>query len=218
MRGIYLVTDAALCGERGVTEVVRAAVAGGVSTVQIREKSAGLGDQLRLVEQVAAAIDGRALLVVNDRLDVVLQARRRGLPVDGVHLGQDDDTVERARAELGPDAIIGLTAHTPEQFLTAEILPPGTVDYLGVGAIHATATKPDHPPALGVEGFRRLAASTPFPCVAIGGIQVDHISALHQAGAAGAAVVSAICAADDPEAVARHMAEAWRASREVPTA
>lgn len=207
--GVYVITDRRLCGPRSVTETVRAAVRGGAGIIQFREKRAGLDEQLRQVEQLAQAIDGHARLVVNDRLDVVVGARRRGIPVDGVHLGQDDEAALAAREALGADAIVGLTADTPAQLAEVARLPAGMVDYLGVGVIRPTATKPDHPPALGIEGFALLAASTPLPCVAIGGIVLADVAPLKRAGAAGVAVVSEVCAADDPEAATRTLVNAW---------
>src|SRR5690625_2987342 len=110
--GIYLVTDPDLCAPRGVPATVAAAVAGGVHTVQLRDKEADVDTHLHQITHLAEVIDGRANLLVNDRLDVVVAARRRGLPVDGVHLGQLDATAVAARDELGPEAIVGLTAHT----------------------------------------------------------------------------------------------------------
>lgn len=207
--GIYLVTDRALCGSRGVAETVRAAVDGGVRAVQLRDKDADVDAHLRELERLAEVIQGRALLLVDDRLDAATAARERGLPVDGVHLGQGDVGVQRARTALGPDAVIGLTANTQAHLASAARLPEGTVDYLGIGVIHPTTTKPDHPPALGHDGFRRLAAVAPVPAVAIGGIAVDDVTRLRDDGAAGVAVVSAICAADDPEATARRFVRAW---------
>ncbi|MEV7633664.1 bifunctional hydroxymethylpyrimidine kinase/phosphomethylpyrimidine kinase [Microbacterium sp. NPDC089318] len=201
----YLVTDPDLCGDRGVIETVRDAVAGGVTVVQLRDKDAS---DASIVEQLIAlseVIAGRALLVVDDRVHAALEARRRGARVDGVHVGQSDIQVADARRLLGPDALIGLTANTAAHLDVVRALPAGTVDYIGVGVISPTATKPDHPPALGVEGFRALAADSPVPAVAIGGIGVDDIAPLREAGAAGVAVVSAICAADD----------AWRAAHEI---
>lgn len=213
---VYLVTDPALCGERGIAAVVREAVAGGVRIVQLRDKAAS--DE-EIVEQLAAlseAIANRAALVVNDRLDAAIEARRRGIRVDGVHLGQGDASVLRARQLLGPDALIGLTANTLEHVEAVRALPPGTVDHLGVGVIRPTSTKPDHPPALGVDGFRAIAAASPVPCVAIGGVGIDDIDALRDAGAAGVAVVSALCAAEDPREAARALRRRWRGASHVP--
>lgn len=208
--GIYFVTDRALCGSRGVVETVRLAVEGGVRTVQLRDKHSSFDEQVRQVEALATAIDGRARLLVNDRLDAALGAIERGIPVDGVHLGQGDDSVLRAREALGPDALIGLTANTDAHRDAAGRLPEGTVDYLGVGVIRPTSTKPDHPEPLGLEGFARFAAASPLPCVAIGGVVADDIAPLRQMGAAGVAVVSMLCAADDPEATAQELRELWQ--------
>ncbi|WP_309129114.1 bifunctional hydroxymethylpyrimidine kinase/phosphomethylpyrimidine kinase [Microbacterium sp.] len=212
---LYLVTDTALCGARGVVRTVREAVDGGVTTVQLREKHTTEAETVDLLLALSQAIDGRATLVVNDRIDAAVEARRRGARVDGVHLGQSDASVERARALLGGDALIGLTANTPEHLDAVRALPPGTVDYVGIGVIRPTATKPDHPPALGIDGFAALAASAPVPAVAIGGVGIDHVVALRDAGAAGIAVVSALCSAVDPRAEAGAFRRAWL-SRRIP--
>jgi thiamine-phosphate diphosphorylase len=207
--GVYLVTDAALCAERGVVRTVELAVAGGARIVQLREKHADLAAHVDLLERLARVIDGRALLVVNDRVDAALAARERGIRVDGVHLGQDDGDVRRARDVLGPEVIIGLSTSTSAHLDAVAALPEGTVDHVGIGAIRATATKADHPPALGVEGFALLAAASPVPAVAIGGITAADLPALRRAGAAGCAVVSAICAADDPLRATLELSAAW---------
>lgn len=213
---LYLVTDAALCGERGVAVTVEAAVAGGATIVQLRDKHASDEELLTLLGRLDEAISGRVPLVVNDRLELVLRARAAGLRVDGVHLGQGDATVLRARAELGPDAIVGLTANTPAHLAAVAALPAGTVDYLGVGVLRPTSTKPDHPPALGIAGFAGLQAAArdavgaPVPCVAIGGVRVEDAAPLRAVGAAGLAIVSAICAAPDARRAAADFAAAWR--------
>lgn len=208
---LYLVTDAALCGDRGVVETVRRAVDGGVRIVQLRDKAATDAETVDQLIALSEAIDGRALLVVNDRLDAVVAARARGARVDGVHLGQGDASVLRAREALGPDALIGLTANTRAHLDVVGALPAGTVDYLGVGVIRPTATKPDHPAPLGVEGFREFAANSPLPCVAIGGVDIDDTEALRDAGAVGLAVVSALCGAKDPAVAAGEFRRRWLA-------
>lgn len=206
---LYLVTDAALCGDRGVVETVRRAVDGGVRIVQLRDKDATDAETVDQLVALSQAIDGRALLVVNDRLDAAVAARERGARVDGVHLGQGDASVLRARKVLGPEALIGLTANSSAHLDAVDALPSGTVDYLGVGVIRPTTTKPDHPAPLGVEGFRGLVSRSALPCVAIGGVGVDDTEALREAGAAGLAVVSALCAADDPATTARQFRRRW---------
>ncbi len=206
---LYLVTDRTLCGDRGVAAVVDEAVAGGVRIVQLRDKDADDAAIVAQLAELSAVIAGRALLLVDDRLEALLEARRRGARVDGIHVGQSDVSVAVARSLLGPDAIIGLTANTSAHLDAVRALPEGTVDYLGVGVIHPTTTKPDHPPALGVRGFADVAAASPLPCVAIGGVGPDDVAPLRQAGAAGVAVVSAVCAAPDPRMAARELLRAW---------
>jgi thiamine-phosphate pyrophosphorylase len=207
--GIYLVTDTALCGDRGVVETVRGAVAAGVRTVQVRDKGSSAAELYALVRAVADAVGARAAVLVNDRVDVYLAARSAGAAVQGVHLGQGDLPVEQARELVGPTAIVGLSASSDEHLRRLGRLPPNTVDYLGVGAIHPTTTKSDHPPALGVDGFAAFAAQAPLPCVAIGGVSLADIAPLRRAGAAAAAVVSAVCAAADARSSARSLVAAW---------
>ncbi|MBO0982423.1 thiamine phosphate synthase [Rathayibacter sp. SD072] len=206
---LYLVTDTRQCGARGVPAVVSAAVLGGVRTVQIRDHDASAAELLALVLAVADVLDERTTLVVDDRVDVALAARLAGARVHGVHLGQSDLPVLAARQLLGPDAVLGLTANTPAHLEAVHALPAGTVDYLGVGVIRPTATKPDHPVPLGIDGFADLAAATPLPCVAIGGVGLHDAAALRAAGAAGLAVVSAICTAEDPAAAAAALRAEW---------
>jgi hydroxymethylpyrimidine kinase/phosphomethylpyrimidine kinase/thiamine-phosphate diphosphorylase len=213
---VYLVTDAALCGDRGVAAVVREAVAGGVRMVQLRDKTASDAEIIEQLAVLSEITEGRATLVVNDRLDAAIEARRRGVRVDGVHLGQADASVIRAREALGPGAVIGLTVNTHDHLDALRALPLGTVDHIGVGVIRPTSTKPDHPPVLGIDGFRDIAAASPVPCVAIGGVGIDDVDALRDAGAAGIAVVSALCAAEDPREMARALRRRWHGISRVP--
>lgn len=205
---LHLVTDHRM-PFADVVEIVDAAAASGASIVQFRDKDASGRDLFERVTALADVIAGRAVFVVDDRVDVALAARAAGARVDGVHLGQSDLPVIAARRLLGPDALIGWTANTPAHLAAAAALPAGTVDYLGVGVIRATTTKPDHPRPLGVGGFAELVASTPLPCVAIGGIEVGDVAPLRRAGAAGVAVVSAVSGAEDPASATRALREAW---------
>lgn len=209
--GIYLVTDTALCGPRGVIDTVRAAVAGGVETIQVREKEASAADFYALVLAVAEAAGHRATVLVDDRVDIYLAARAARAAVHGVHVGQNDLPADLVRTLVGPDAVVGLTANTSEHLDALAALPPGTVDYLGAGVIRPTRTKPDHPEPLGVSGFAAFSARAPLPVVAIGGILREDIGALRAAGATGAAVVSAICGAADPQQAAVALVGAWNA-------
>jgi thiamine-phosphate pyrophosphorylase len=199
--GLYLVTDAAMCAQRGVPETVRAAVDGGVTAVQVRDPHAS-GRQLHdLVLRVREALAGTdVVLLVNDRLDVALAAG-----ADGVHLGQSDVPVESARRIAGPDLLIGWSVSSAAELAIANTFPSGTVDYLGVGPVLRTPTKPDAAPAIGIDGLRALVAATAVPAVAIGGIRADNAAAIADTGVTGICVVSEICAAEDPKAAAARL-------------
>ncbi|MDF2443391.1 MAG: thiamine-phosphate pyrophosphorylase [Subtercola sp.] len=206
---VYFVTDEQLCGPRGVLETTRRVVAGGATAVQLRAKDAPAAHTFELLLRLAEVCSGRATLIVNDRVDVFLAARAAGAEVGGVHVGQDDLPIALVRELVGPQAVVGLTANTPAHLAAATALPPGTVDYLGVGVIRPTSTKADHPEALGTTGFADFAAMSVLPCVAIGGIRLEDVAALRRAGGTGVAVVSALCAAPDPERAARAFREEW---------
>lgn len=205
----YLVTDPTLSGARGVLGVIEAAVVGGVSIVQLRDKTASTRELYALLLAASEITAGRCTLVIDDRVDVYLAARAAGAVVDGVHVGQSDLPAHTVRSLIGPGAVLGLTANRPAHLDDVHALAPGTVDYLGMGVIRPTLTKKDHPQPLGVAGFERLAATTTLPCVAIGGVGLADTADLRAAGAAGMAVVSAICAAADPEETTRAFVEAW---------
>lgn len=198
---LHLVTDERLGAER-LAEVVDAAVRGGVDVVQVRDKRASAAELVGQVCALSEVVAGRAALLVNDRVDVVLAARWLGARVDGVHLGQKDLDPRVARDVLGPSAVVGWTANRPEHLRVLRAMAPGVVDYLGVGTLRATSTKSDHPPPRGVEGLGALARGTAVPCVAIGGVLPEDVPALLAAGLAGVAVVSAICGDPDPGAAA----------------
>ena len=207
---IYLITDTAQAAAAGhdLTDLVAAAVAGGVTAVEVREKNAAAGPFLDTVLRIADVLPEPVSLFVNDRVDVFLAARRAGARLAGVHVGQDDLPVESVRDLVGPDALIGLSAGSATELARAAA-NPGRVDYVGIGSLHVTVSKADAPAPLGLAGFAELAAGTSLPAVAIGGVTSADLPALRRAGAAGAAVISAICAAVDPRAAACRLAEAW---------
>jgi len=180
-------------GGRELPDVVRAAVAGGVDVVQLRDKRLA-DDELAAVANALRALCERlgALLIINDRAAVAVSAG-----ADGVHLGQDDGAPERVRQSVGPDLLIGRSTHTPQQIDSA-----GPADYIGVGPVHETPTKPGVP-AVGLELVRHAAENARVPFFAIGGIDSATAPAVLQAGARRVAVVRAIADAEDPEAAAR---------------
>jgi thiamine-phosphate pyrophosphorylase len=199
---LYLVTDPVLVEPRGLVPTVLAAIRGGVTLVQYRDKAAADGDFARAAATLLDAIRPLGIpLIVNDRAAIA-----RSIGADGVHVGQGDGDVRRVRDVVGDAMIVGLSAGTPREFET--VPRDGTVDYLGVGPVFATGTKPDHDPPLGLAGLSALMPRAPLPCVAIGGIGLDSAAAIRATGVAGIAVVSAICAAADPEAAARALREA----------
>ncbi|MGB5833586.1 MAG: thiamine phosphate synthase [Thiohalocapsa sp.] len=203
---VYLITDARLCAPRDVVEVAVAAARGGARMIQLRDKGAPDEALIRRGRILKAAL-GRlgALLIVNDRVEVAA-----AIGADGVHVGQSDSEASVARNAMGPDAIIGLSI---QNVAHAAALDPEIVDYVGVGPVFSTTTKQDHAPPLGFDGLARVCAASPVPAVAIGGLKTEHVAAVLGAGARGLAVVSAICAAPDPEIAARRFAEAIRANR-----
>lgn len=207
---LYLVTDSAQAAAAGhrIVDVVRHAVAGGVSAVQVRAKDASGREFLDTVLAIADVLPDTVSLIVNDRVDVFLATRAAGRRVAGVHVGQSDLPVGVVRDLVGPDAVIGLSASTPEQLALGAADPAG-VDYIGIGALHATRTKRDAPAALGLAEFARLVRVSTLPAVAIGGVGPADLAALRACGAAGAAVVSAICSAPHPEQAARELRAAW---------
>lgn len=194
---LYLVTDPDMTAERGLVETARAAVDGGATMIQIRDKRADRATRVGLARAVKAALAGRgAVVLINDDIDAALEAG-----ADGVHIGQSDGDPVAARARIGADRILGLSVETVAQAHAAD---GRVVDYLGVGPVFATATKPDHAAPLGLEGLAEaVRAARAVPCVAIGGVGLAQTADVIAAGARGVAVVSAICAAHDPEEAAR---------------
>jgi thiamine-phosphate pyrophosphorylase len=207
---ITMVADPGLCGERGVAPVVGDAVDGGVRTVRLHHRGANAAELLRQLEALATVVDGRAALLVEERVDVAIAARVRGIPVGGVHLEHGVSAASDARELLGDDAIIGLDVHTAAHLAELRRMPRRDVDYLGVGVIRPMATG-DQPAALGVRGFARFAAEAELPCVVIGDITLADVRPLRDAGAAGIALESALCTAPDPRAAAAEFAAEWNA-------
>jgi thiamine-phosphate pyrophosphorylase len=190
-----LVTDPGMTKVRGLIETVLAGVTGGATIVQLRDKGADDATLVAVARALRADLAPLGVpLIVNDRVAVAEEAG-----VDGVHIGQDDGDPAAARARLGADALIGLSVTRAAEIATVDA---SVVDYVGLGPVFATATKPDAAPALGLAGARAIAARLPVPWIAIGGIDATNAADVIAAGAAGIAVVSAICAADDPAAAA----------------
>lgn len=196
---LYLVCDAAGDG-RDLGAFLDAALRGGADLIQLRDKHGDDAAILAAAPVFRAAADAHgALFVLNDRPDLVAATG-----ADGVHVGQDDTPIAQARAAIGPDAIVGLSTHTPAQVDAAAAAgAAGTIDYFAVGPVHATPTKPGRP-AVGLALVEHAAgAERPVPWFAIGGLDADTLGAAAAAGATRAVVVRALTGAADPEAAAR---------------
>lgn len=190
---LYLVCGAAPDASE-LPDLIRGAVAGGVDIVQLREKHLP-DDELAAVANAARALCERldALFVVNDR---PLVAREVG--ADGIHVGQDDMPVAEVRELVGPDMLIGLSTHAPQEI---DAVDPSLVDYIGVGPVHATPTKQGRP-AVGLELIQYAAAHSPVPFFAIGGLDASNVNEALDAGATRVCVLRAIADAEDPERAA----------------
>ena len=205
---LYLVTDRSLARGRSTAEIVREAVAGGVTCVQLREKNCGTLEFMAEARTVQATLRGTGVpLIVNDRVDVAL-----AVGAEGVHLGQQDMAIADARRLGPPGWIIGVSAESLEDAIRAE---REGADYIGVSPVFATPTKTDAAPPLGLEGLRQIRAATKIPLVAIGGIHAGNAREVIRAGADGLAVVSAIVAANDPCAASAQLRQEIEAARKL---
>jgi thiamine-phosphate pyrophosphorylase len=195
---VYLVTDRFYSKGRSTLEIVEAAVAGGVSVVQLREKDLDTRDFYREGMRIRDFLRARKIpLIINDRIDIAM-----ALEADGVHLGQSDMPPEIARKILGPKSIIGLSV-TGLEHITEKLA--GVVDYLGISPVFLTSTKPDADREWGLEGLQKARLATDLPLVAIGSVKLTTAGGVIKAGADSIAVVTAIVSADDPEKAARDL-------------
>jgi thiamine-phosphate pyrophosphorylase len=202
---LYLVTDPDMTARRGLVETVREAVAGGVTVVQLRDKTTSARALAEVGRALLAVLRPLGVpLLVNDRIDVA-----HAISADGVHIGQEDLPPAAARTILGPQAIIGLSITRADELATID----AAVDYVGLGPLYPTGTKPDAAPALGEAEFAAIRRRLSVPVVAIGGINLANTARTLAAGADGIAVVSAICAASDPRAAAEKLRAAIAAAR-----
>ena len=186
---LHVITDVVLQDRFSHSALAQMAVAGGADAIQFRQKE---GSTRALVETAIAVKNacGDVPLIVNDRVDVAIAAE-----ADGVHLGQDDFPIEKARDLLGEDAVIGGTAKTLVQ--ARQCVADGA-DYIGFGPIYATGSKSDAGMVRGLEDLREMVSGVSVPIIAIGGIGVENAGEVMRAGAHGIAVISAVCCQPDP--------------------
>ena len=182
MRGIYVITDKDLCPGRSHLDIALAAVEAGACCVQLRDKSLCGRELVETARSIRCAVmSGRVKFIVNDRMDVAL-----AVGADGVHLGQDDIPVSSARAVMGEDAIIGVSVASVEEAVRGE---NDGASYVAVGSVFATATKTDAGVPVGLEMITAVKQAVGVPVVAIGGINIENVALVAQAGADAAAVL-----------------------------
>lgn len=199
---LYVITDPAGKQKRPLEETVRLAIEGGASVIQLRDKNASNAEMITMANTLLKITRPAGVsLIINDRVAVV-----KVTSADGVHLGQDDGPLEAARAVLGNEVIIGRSTHSPDQALRAQ---SEGFDYVGVGPVFATPTKPSYQP-VGLEFVEFASKNIKIPFVAIGGIDVQNIGQVRQAGAQRVAVVRAVMASENPKAAAQTLLEKLR--------
>jgi thiamine-phosphate pyrophosphorylase len=195
--GLYLVTSQSMSAGRSTLDIVRFALAGGVRLIQLREKDLPLGEFVALAHEVRTlTAKERALLLINDRLDVAL-----AVGADGVHLGQEDFPVNEAR-KIAPALIIGASSHSVREARAAQAQG---ASYVNIGPLFPTQTKAWGKEFLGLRGVRRISAAVSIPFTVMGGIKKEHVRNLVAAGARTLAVVTAVTAAPDPEQASREL-------------
>ncbi|MGQ9619190.1 MAG: thiamine phosphate synthase [Candidatus Aminicenantia bacterium] len=196
---LYLVTDRKLC-RIPFFEMIKEAVRGGITALQLREKEISTRDFIEEALKVKELIKGeRILFIINDRVDIAL-----AVDADGVHLGNEDMPVDMARKILGKKFIIGASAHSVEEAIEKERMG---VNYIAVSPVFSTPTKPDAGPPLGLEGIKEMRKFVRVPLIGIGGINKENIEEVIKSGADGVAVVSAIVSAENPYESARELRE-----------
>lgn len=198
---LYLILDLGLMKSRPLDPLIAAAVAGGVTLVQLRGKGVAARDLGLVGAHLKSLLAPHHVpFIMNDDVAVAM-----AIGADGVHLGPDDLPAAAARTLLGDRALIGVSVGNPAE---AEAVDASVIDYVSIGPIFATKTKNDAGPAIGIEGLSEVRNLFPdLPAIAIGGITPDKVTPIIRAGATGLAVASALCCADDPASVAQRFQE-----------
>lgn len=221
----YLVIGPENTSGRSVVGIVKDAVEAGFTCIQLRSKTASAMEMIDLAEKIAKGIESigkseEVTLLINDRLDVALAARMKGVKVDGVHVGQSDIPVCVCRKYLGEDAVIGLSAPTEEILTYMESADIREIDYFGAGPLHATPTKVDCGldstgtfRSKSYEEIAELSRISNRPVVFGGGVKAEHLADLAKTGVDGFFVVSAITEASDPRRAAEEMVRIWKKAK-----
>ena len=222
----YLVVGPENTKGRPVREIIEVAISAGFTCIQIRSKVASATELIELTRQAAEVIASagkseKVALLVDDRLDVVLAARKLGIKVDGIHVGQKDIPVDICREYLGEESIIGLSARMEELFEYIKTVDVSQIDYFGAGPLHKTATKLDcgldstgKVITRSLDELTKLKQLSPKPVVVGGGVKLLDIPQLAETNVDGFFVVSAVTEADNPELAASRLVKAWRMAKE----
>lgn len=221
----YLVVGPENTNGRPVGTIIKDAIEAGFTCVQIRSKVASAIELIQLTREASGVIaqagkSDEVALLVNDRLDVILAARKQGIKVDGIHVGQSDIPVDVCREYLGEDSIVGVSARTHELFEYIKTVDVSQIDYFGAGPLHETKTKPDCGLDLdgnivirSLEEISELAKLSPIPVVIGGGVKLVDIPSLAETGVDGFFVVSAVTEADDSKLEATNLVKAWNLNK-----
>lgn len=192
---LMFITDPGIGTAADIEACVAAALKGGATSIQLRDKAASDADLIALARRLKALTQAVGVpLIVNDRVAVVEPA-----DADGLHVGNDDMPPAEARRRLAPGRLLGLSVTSRTEALAVD---PAQIDYAGVGPVFATPTKADAAPPVGLDGLADIANLLAAPIVAIGGIGIGNAQAVARSGAHGVAVISAIAFAADPVAAA----------------
>ena len=182
---LYLVTDRGILKGRDILEAIEESILGGVTIIQLREKTASKEEFLKLAKEVKGITDKYSIpLIINDNVEIA-----KAIDADGVHLGQSDEELTRAREILGDRKIIGISVGNVEE---AKLAEKNGADYLGIGAVFYTDSKKDINEPMGIAGLKRIVKSVNIPNVAIGGIHLSNVKEVMETGTDGIAVISEI--------------------------
>jgi len=195
--GLYFITDSRLT-KKNIFEDIKAAIKGGVRIIQYREKNLPkekITEEAKKLKELCK--ENNVLFLINDFVDIAIE-----VDADGVHLGLDDIPYEKARALLGNEKIIGLTAHNKEEAIEFQNLG---ADYLGISPVFTTTTKPDAGKAMGIENLKEIISSVKIPCIAIGGIDENNAEEVAKTNVDGIAIISAIVTKDDVEETTKNI-------------
>ena len=221
----YLIIGPENTKGRPVEFIIKSALEAGFTCVQLRSKIASARELIELAKMCAATIadikkSDKVALLVNDRLDVALAARSKGIKVDGVHVGQEDIPPEVCRKYLGDEAIVGFTPRKHKMIEYVNGLDFRGIDYLGVGPLHASTSKPDAGRQIDgsvvtrtLDELSELVKISPVPIVVGGGVTVEDLPVIASTGVDGFFVISAVASADDPYLAACKLVDIWNKCR-----